>query len=88
MNPAIAQAVAQHHVRRNKKGFPALGSAMKMNRIAEIVGVADEFVRLIGKAESDPSIDPIRVMESEHLPNFSRQMIVAFQAAFSYKRLK
>lgn len=75
--------VAQHHERRNSKGFPPkkIGQSHD-NILAEIVGVSDEFVRLIQQSQSDPRIIPFEIMEQEILSGFSKSVRKAFEEFF------
>ena len=49
INPSVIQAVLHHHERRNKKGFSTQGKVKQVNRVAEIVGISDDFAKLISK---------------------------------------
>ncbi len=86
IEPAAIQAVAQHHERRNKKGFPSRVGAGHINRIAEIVGICDEFSRLIKRATTDPSIHPLKVMELMVFDGFSVAVVGAFRSTFCAQR--
>ncbi len=81
------QAIAQHHERRNKKGFPGKVSPTEINRIAEIVGLSDEFVRLYSKLKKENVKDPKQttflVMERNKIfDGFSYPIVEAFQNVF------
>jgi HD-GYP domain-containing protein (c-di-GMP phosphodiesterase class II) len=82
IDPSALQAVAQHHERRNKKGFPARAGAGSINRIAEIVGISDEFVRLMKQAKKDPSLDLRAKMDNEVFDGFSHPVVEAFRETF------
>jgi putative nucleotidyltransferase with HDIG domain len=82
IDPAAVQAVGQHHVRRNGKGFPQLHS-VSVNRIAEIVGICDEFSHLLKKYQNKPSWSGIlSELEAKVFPGFSRQIVYAFRSTF------
>jgi HD-GYP domain-containing protein (c-di-GMP phosphodiesterase class II) len=82
VDAASLQAVAQHHERRNKRGFPARLGTGAINRIAEIIGIADEFVRLIKKAQENPGTNIQLCMEEMIYPGFSPAIIEAFKKVF------
>ena len=81
----VVQAVEQHHERRDRTGFPHRIGVGKMNRVAEIVGIADECVEFVQRAERNPKINPILEMQRV-LPKFSGDLADAFNAIFSKKR--
>jgi putative nucleotidyltransferase with HDIG domain len=85
MDPAIAQAIAQHHERRDRKGFPAGIGLGAINRVAEIVGICDEFAKLIKLAVENPEIYVLQRMEKTVFPGFSEPVIKAFRMAFFMK---
>jgi len=74
--------VAQHHERRNKLGFPRRTGAGVVNRIAEIVGISDEFARLLQRATQDPRVNPFQIMEVDIFQGFSFPVVEAFRKAF------
>ncbi|OFZ18509.1 MAG: hypothetical protein A2X94_00775 [Bdellovibrionales bacterium GWB1_55_8] len=76
------QAVAQHHERRHNRGFPGKAAPDEINRVAEIVGISDEFIDLLIKAEFDPSLDPLREMEKSVFAGFSFPIIQSFRTVF------
>jgi hypothetical protein len=93
--PAIAvQAVAMHHERRAGQGFPGQVSGNEIPVFAQIVGFADEFVRLLRKRNRDAAcagsagasstkMNLIRLLELRVLPGFSPQLGQAFRNVFS-----
>jgi HD-GYP domain-containing protein (c-di-GMP phosphodiesterase class II) len=83
--PAIAQAVAQHHMRRGGQGFPAGAAGMQINTVAEIVGISDEFVQALKRARSQTSFDPIKHMETSVFSGFSGTIVRNFQKQFILK---
>lgn len=80
------QAIAQHHERRNNTGFPGRASGAEINRVAEIVGISDEFVRLVEKAKKNPLINYLNEMEKKVFDGFSFPVIEAFRGVFLKKK--
>ncbi len=85
INPVAIQAVAQHHERRNKKGFPNRLGAGAINRVAEIIGISDEFAKLIQKSQKDPKINPLQIMQTTVFEGFSNPVVEAFREVFPNK---
>lgn len=79
---AVVQAIEQHHERRDGKGFPRQQQAGQINLLSEIVGISDEFARLIRQAANDPAIRPLAVMEAKALSGFSFMVGQAFENLF------
>ena len=67
----VAEAVAQHHEGMNGSGL-----------VAEVVGIADEFVNAINRAQENREFDPLSWMATEVLPKFSNVASEAFVAVF------
>lgn len=82
IDPVVLQAVAQHHERRTRKGFPAQLGAGSINRIAEIIGICDEFMKLLKQSKFNPSIDVYTTMSTKIFPGFSAEVAEAFQKTF------
>jgi response regulator RpfG family c-di-GMP phosphodiesterase len=82
----LIQAVEQHHLRKNGKGFPRGGSGSTFIHIcAEIVGICDEFDYAIRKkAAVDPKLDLQGYMEALY-EDFSRPVVQAFKTTFFRK---
>ncbi|MEW6055239.1 MAG: HD domain-containing phosphohydrolase [Bdellovibrionota bacterium] len=76
------QAIEQHHERRDGSGFPGKVLTTHISRVAEIIGIADEFVHLISKSIETPSIDPFVEMQTKVFDGFSFPVIEAFQKTF------
>ena len=87
LDPVVIQAVAQHHERRDKKGFPSKLGAGAINRIAEIVGISDEFVRLIKAASENPSIHILKEMDLRVFAGFSPTIVDAFRSIFFVEKV-
>ena len=82
IDPVVVQAVSQHHERRNKTGFPMRLGTGYINRVAEIIGISDEFTRLIKKQKDDPKIDIQKLMELTIYEGFSNYIVDAFKFVF------
>jgi hypothetical protein len=84
VDPAAVQAVAQHHERRTKKGFPPRdGRGSPPNRVSEIIGISDEFVRLSARVKKDPKVDLRKEMEYDVFNGFTYPVCQAFRSAFA-----
>ncbi len=85
LDPSVIRAIAQHHERRDGDGFPHKLGAGKISPVAEIIGISDEFVRLL-RAQDPPSPDGLQgvydKMESEIFDRFSFPIVEAFRAIF------
>lgn len=77
-----AQAVAQHHCRRDGSGFPPSVQPDALTRLGEIIGISDEFVAAITHGLRDPGFDPLAHMERKVFNGFSYPVIHAFRAVF------
>lgn len=80
----IVQAIEQHHERRTRTGFPRQLGMGDICTVGEIVGLADEFGRVMKvclKPDS-PIANPILHMESKVLAGFSNPVAEAFRQAF------
>lgn len=75
---ATVQAVRQHHVRRNGSGFPEKVSAGDIHLFSEMIGISDEYCRLLLKRRFDPKIKPMQVMERKIFSGFSSEVVEAF----------
>lgn len=84
ISATIVQAVAQHHERLGKAGFPKRVGVGKINRIAEVIGVSDEFVRLLRHSEAD-GMNPFLKMNTQILSLFSPAVREAFRSVFILK---
>jgi len=81
----LVQAVEQHHLRRNGKGFPEDGNRRYIHICAEIIGICDELDYVIRqKLTKEPHLDIRRRMESVY-DDFSRPVVQAFQNTFFRK---
>jgi HD-GYP domain-containing protein (c-di-GMP phosphodiesterase class II) len=82
INPAVIQAVAEHHERRNRTGFPSRISASQLSPVGEIVGLSDEFLMLLGRTKDKPGLNIIKELELKIFPGFSRSIIDIFRSVF------
>jgi HD-GYP domain-containing protein (c-di-GMP phosphodiesterase class II) len=86
VDPAVLQAVEQHHMRHLGFGFPERNNhTHTLGKVAEIIGICDELNHYIQKLKADPSINILAEMEASVFPGFSRQIIYAFRSAFFRK---
>lgn len=85
IDPTVIQAVLQHHERRDRLGFPHQLGANSINRVSEIVGISDEFIRLLHLASQNPHLDPLEQMKLKVFPLFSAGVVEAFRARFCTK---
>jgi HD-GYP domain-containing protein (c-di-GMP phosphodiesterase class II) len=83
--PAVEQAVLEHHLRLNKQGFPYDKVVTTPNRLAELIGLCEEFIMVLKKAETDKSINPQQVMMGRIGKEFSEPLVKAFIKAFEVK---
>lgn len=88
VQPIVVQALAQHHERRDGKGFPARLGAGKISRIAEIVGLSDEFVQLMVRMKTRPQLNPFFEMHQQVFDGFSSEVVDAFCMLFLRNRAK
>ncbi len=80
LKPALVEAIAQHHQRRDGKGFPKRNGVGRLNRIAELIGLSEEVVRLIERANRERELDVLRLANNEVMSQFSEPI----QRAFGY----
>lgn len=81
VEPIVIQAVEQHHERRDRKGYPKRPPGNLINRVAEIVGISDDFDRFLVKAKTNPTFDPLKAIV-HHFDGFSPVVVDAFRIAF------
>jgi hypothetical protein len=75
-DPVCAQAVAQHHLRRNQAGSP------EIQPIAELIGISEEFCGLLSKRGYRLNRLCLREMEDRYFDGYSAQTIEAFRFVF------
>ena len=81
----VIQAVQQHHMRLGHQGFPKNTGRDKINRLAELIGLSDEFVGLIGRSQIDKTLNPLREMQNHVLKGFSEPVASVFRNVFILK---
>ena len=84
LKPVVIQAVAQHHERRNKKGFPGRIGPGSISLVADIVGIADEFQKLIMKLKANPKLDLNAELEANIFNAFSNSLVNEFKKIFCF----
>lgn len=87
IDPVVVQAVAQHHERRNKKGFPLRVGAGSINRVSEIIGICDELCTMIKKLKENPSLNILEQMETFVFDGFSNPVVETFKSAFFHNEV-
>ncbi len=83
----VVQAIAQHHERKGQKAFaPDQERPKAVSGIAEMIGLADEYLRLIQRARAHPGMNMKSVLESEVFQLFSLDQVEAFNKVFFPKK--
>lgn len=80
VDQAILQAIAQHHERKNRKGYPKRLGIGEIHKIAEIIGLAEEFVEKI--VLDGKSISFENFMKWSYSRSFSNEVCDALAANF------
>ena len=75
----MIEVIRQHHQRRNLSGFPMKRAGEETHKFAELLGAADELVRLIHQSQVQPSFKPFDHFEQHTLKGFSRHVEMAFR---------
>jgi HD-GYP domain-containing protein (c-di-GMP phosphodiesterase class II) len=83
IDPITVQAVAQHHERRSKHGFPLHLGAGAINKVAEIIGISDEFLRLSEETSQEKGMTLAQRMETQVFQDFSFDVTEAFRKVFT-----
>jgi putative nucleotidyltransferase with HDIG domain len=84
LKPIVIQAVAQHHERRNKKGFPERIGAGSISMVAEVVGLSDEYLRILKKHQENPNLNVKFEVEHKIFSSFSPPLIAEFKKLFGF----
>lgn len=79
----VLQAVAQHHERRDGKGFPFGLEQGQIHQFAEVFSFSDEFVHAIVRSKADSRIDPFEIASRELVPRYSTPIANAYWRLFS-----
>jgi HD superfamily phosphohydrolase YqeK len=83
LDPIILQAVAQHHERRDGRGYPNRLGTGEMVTFAEMIGVADELAwELQSKERPDLPTALARLDKRDVLDGYSAAVVNAFRAVF------
>lgn len=82
VDTVVVQAVLQHHERRTRKGFPAQLGVGAINRIAEIIGISDEFNKMVKLKKAKPELDVFGHMRDHIFQGFSFNVTEAFREVF------
>lgn len=80
VHPTVIQAVRQHHERRDGKGFPLKKNAKDINKVSEIVGISDEFVRMLTNKKNLSLPQVLKIMADSVYNGFSLPIVEAFQS--------
>ncbi|MBI3542126.1 MAG: HD domain-containing protein [Deltaproteobacteria bacterium] len=81
VDDVVVQAVLQHHERRDGSGYPnGLGTGMT-SRVAELIGIADEFLHRLAVARRDRARRPFEEMKLQVFDGFSAEIVNAFYKA-------
>ena len=84
-NPAMLQAILQHHERRSGKGLIANFKVSELSPLAEIIGISDEFIHVLQESVDRRGFDPLLKMKNVHFNGFSFPTIRAFSKIFDIK---
>lgn len=75
--PAVL-AVEQHHFRMDRKRFKA-ANPPKTNPMGELIGISDEFWRMLMRTKLKPKLHPVTEMEKDAFLTFSSPVVAAFK---------
>lgn len=76
------QAIAQHHERRDNQGFPLRTAAGEISPLGEIIGLSDEFVRIIDRFRGKSRFEIAEEVETKLAAGFSLRVMGALRAVF------
>lgn len=79
---AAIQGIEQHHMRRNKTGFPKLTGAATLGFVGEIVGMSDEILRIVKEVQENPRLDFENLLERRVYPAFYHKLVAGFKKVF------
>lgn len=82
LKPVLCDAIATHHQRLSGEGFPSVekGKSLVVNRIGELIGVAEELIYLVNHA--DDSILPTEALRLKLTDCFSPTIKAAYHKVF------
>jgi HD-GYP domain-containing protein (c-di-GMP phosphodiesterase class II) len=81
IKPALIEAVNQHHMRLDNSGFPRVTKGQKINPIAELIGLCDDFSIVLKKYEGTDE-DPIAMFKEQMKGRFSKKLYDVFSLTF------
>ncbi len=82
--PSVIQSVLQHHERRNKKGFPFQLGPGSISLISEIIGISDEFFKILIKLKAGEKFDLPQEMKQNIFDCFSHKLLIEFKNVFFF----
>lgn len=85
LDPAVIQAVEQHHERKGKKGFPQVLAVHLIGRISEVVGFSDELALYLKQKKSLANLKNLYAWEMNVTHGFSIQLAEAFRELVAKK---
>jgi HD-GYP domain-containing protein (c-di-GMP phosphodiesterase class II) len=83
LDAVVLQAVAQHHERRDKSGFPKGQGVGEINFLAELIGLADEFTLLANTQSTESMATLVRVLHNKQGNAFSSRAWAVFTHTFT-----
>lgn len=83
LKPVLCEAILHHHQRIDGSGFPPSekGCALTVNRIGELIGLAEELLLLIHNAEDDGPL-PTEILRLNLTGRYSKTIKNAFDLVF------
>jgi response regulator RpfG family c-di-GMP phosphodiesterase len=78
---SVSRMAAEHHMRRTNEGFPSRKLSDRTHLDSEIVGLSEEFARLLASRAPNP----IETMKAAITKSFSADAANAFTRAFSVR---
>ncbi len=83
IKPTLAEAVSHHHMRFDGSGFPVRDPNIALNPIAEVIGMAEEFLATISECEKSETVqNPVEQFMNKMNKRFSPRLQHAFSFAF------
>ena len=82
LKPALLEAVIQHHVRIDNSGFPQLPKGQKINSIAELIGLCDDFSKVLEECD-ETGEDPVIKFKTQMNGRFSKKLVDVFSLTFA-----
>ncbi|MBI3558741.1 MAG: HD domain-containing protein [Deltaproteobacteria bacterium] len=82
--PIIVSAVADHHRRMDGSGFPNAEGNVEINRVAELIGLSEEFLKVAEMSKGTP-LNPFDILRVDAEKLFSAPIVDAFIRTFAEK---